>query len=174
MTVFWVLWPLTCIIRTMSYLWLRYMLVIPVRRAVWLVTHLKRGRSTLPFRSVSGSLPSFFRASFCFIVRFVGSFSFSVGTLSDSCIKNILDVMVQHLLVGFWDIVAIFITDGNKALVHHRDCHLCPGPLLNKPDNACAFSCGLKIITLRLPFILHCGKLETWRLILQISMQPFH
>lgn len=28
-------------------LWLRYMLVIPVRRAVWLVTHLKRGRMAL-------------------------------------------------------------------------------------------------------------------------------
>ncbi len=43
----------------------------------------ERGRSTLPFRSVSGSLPSFFNASFCFIVRLVGTFSFSVGTLSD-------------------------------------------------------------------------------------------
>ena len=28
-------------------LWLRYMLVIPVRRAVWFVSHLKRGRMTL-------------------------------------------------------------------------------------------------------------------------------
>ena len=61
MKAFWVLWPLTCIIWTMSYLphaelkpyvfgdfqlWLRYMLVIPVRRAVWLVTHLKPGRMT--------------------------------------------------------------------------------------------------------------------------------
>lgn len=27
-------------------LWLRYMLVIPVRRAVWLVTHLKQERIT--------------------------------------------------------------------------------------------------------------------------------
>lgn len=82
--------------------------------------------------------------------------------------------MVQHLLVGFWDVVAIFLTDGNKVLVHHRDCHLRLGLLLNKPDNACALSCGLKIITLRLSFILYCGKLETWRLILQISMQSFH
>ena len=39
MKVFWVLWPLTCIIWRMVYLWLRYILVMPVRRAVWLVTH---------------------------------------------------------------------------------------------------------------------------------------
>lgn len=90
MKVFCVLWPLTCIIWSIVYRWLRCMLVILGCRAVWLVTQAYRGTITLPLRSVSASLPSFFNASFCFIVSLVGTFSLSVGTVSDKSFRVFL------------------------------------------------------------------------------------
>lgn len=60
--------------------------------------------------------------------------------------KYVLDITVQHLLVGFRYVVVVFLTDCNEVLVHHGNSHFCLGFLLNKPDNACTLSSGLKMV----------------------------
>ena len=60
--------------------------------------------------------------------------------------QDVLDVAVQHLFIGFRNVVTIFLADGNQVLVENGDCHLGLGLLLNKSDDACALAGCLEVV----------------------------
>ena len=60
--------------------------------------------------------------------------------------ENILYVSVQHLLVGFRNVVAILLADGNQILIENGNGHLGLGLLLDKTDYARSLSGGLEIV----------------------------
>lgn len=69
--------------------------------------------------------------------------------------QNILYVAVKHLLVGFRDVVAVFLADSDKVLVKNRDCHRGLGLLLDKSDYACSLAGGLEVVGIEVVVITY-------------------
>ena len=82
-------------------------------------------------------------------------FFFQRRQLLRKVFENILDITVQHLLVGFRNVVAILLADGNQILIENGNGHLGLGLLLDKTDYARAFTGGLKIIGVKIVVITY-------------------
>ena len=129
----------------MVYLWVRYILVMPLRRAVWVYAVMAWHYHLALVVAFDNKFAIFLQ-----LLLLHGEFCRNHLAKRRDCLgkslKNILYIAVQYHVNDRREIVGVFLADGSKIRIHYRNLYLIAGFLLNKTDNRCSLCGGRETI----------------------------